>query len=115
MDRRQSSLDVEPATSGTVPAEPLAPDAYRLAGGGDGDLAVVAVNLIERRVARGVGVDVTGGLRRSVGDLYGRAPGDTAVGRTPVPDVPVVGAVAFLLVGVRRLHVPEAIVAVTVS
>ena len=60
-------------------------------------------------------MDVRGCARRSVGDLQGRAPYEPAVGGAPVPDVPVVGPVGLLEITVRRLHVPEAIVAVAGS
>ena len=56
-------------------------------------------------------MDVGGCARRSVGDLQGRAPGEPAVGGAPVPDVPVMGPVGLLEIAVRRLHVPEAVVA----
>src|SRR5439155_2749195 len=108
----RSGLDVEPTTSGTEVADALAPHADGLAGGRDGDLAVVAVDLIERAVAGGVGMDVGGGASGSVGDLQGCAPGEPAVDRAPIPDVPVVGSVGLLEITVRRLHVPQAIVTV---
>src|SRR5207248_908052 len=100
--RFRSGLPVEPAAARAVPAVSLAPNRDRLPCRVDADLAVVAVDLIEA-----VGVDVTGGTGRCVGDLHRRRPGGPTIAGASVPDVPCVGVVA-----VRGLHVPDTSVAV---
>src|SRR5262249_5114333 len=92
-----SALDVEPGAARAGIAEALAPRGERLAGVRDGDLSVVAVDLVETvraAVARRAG--------RSVGDLERGRRGRAAVGRAAVPDVPRVRVVAA-----GGLHVPQ--------
>jgi hypothetical protein len=60
-------LDVEPGAAGPSPTEPLAPGGDRLACARHGDLAIIAVNLVEAAV----GVDVARGVAGRIVQLDG--------------------------------------------